>query len=118
MNVSSNATIGENSTITVNVLKDATGNVTVTINGTDYPGTIKNGTVTITGPVLPAGDTNATVKYSGDSNYAGKTIETRIHVKTVKIIAENMKRGWDSPYDYQPILKLLILQYRPYRLLH
>ena len=101
MNVTSDTVEGENATVTIDVPKDATGNVTVTINGTDYNGTIKNGTVEITGPVLPAGDTNATVKYSGDSNYAGKTTNATIHVKKVLVVAENMKRGWDSPYDYQ-----------------
>ena len=101
VNVTSDTVEGENATVTIDVPKDATGNVTVTINGTDYNGTIKNGTVEITGPVLPAGDTNATVKYSGDSNYAGKTTNATIHVKKVLVVAENMKRGWDSPYDYQ-----------------
>ena len=101
LNVTSDTVEGENATVTVDVPKDATGNVTVTINGTDYNGTIENGTVKITGPVLPAGDTNATVKYSGDSNYAGKTTNATIHVKKVLVIGEDMKRGWDSPYDYQ-----------------
>ncbi len=105
LNVTADAVQGENSTITINVPENATGNVTVTIDGKNYTGTIKNGTATITGPVLPSGDTPANVTYTSDNgNYQSKTVPATIHVKTVEADVKDMKRGWNSPYDYQTTL--------------
>ena len=92
---------GDNTTVTVIVPENAKGNVTVTLsNGTNYTAEVENGTATVNVGQLPAGDNNITVTYSGDDIYAGKTSNTIVHVKKVRIVAENMKRGWDSPYDY------------------
>lgn len=105
LNVTADAVQGENSTITIKVPENATGNVTVTIDGKNYTGTIKNGTATITGPVLPSGDTPANVTYTSDNdNYMSKTVPATIHVKTVEADVKDMKRGWNSPYDYQTTL--------------
>ena len=105
LNVTADAVQGENSTITIKVPENATGNVTVTIDGKNYTGTIKNGTATITGPVLPSGDTPANVTYTSDNdNYQSKTVPATIHVKTVEADVKDMKRGWNSPYDYQTTL--------------
>ena len=50
--------------------KDATGNVTVNINGKDYNGTIINGQVVVNITDLPDGEYTATVTYLGDGNYS------------------------------------------------
>ena len=50
--------------------KDATGNVTININGKDYNGTIINGTVIVNINDLPDGEYDAIVIYSGDGNYS------------------------------------------------
>ena len=105
LNVTADAVQGENSTITIKVPENATGNVTVTIDGKNYTGTIKNGTATITGPVLPSGDTPVNVTYTSDTpNYSSKTVPATIHVKAVDTDVKDMKRGWNSPYDYQTTL--------------
>lgn len=105
LNVTADAVVGENSTITIKVPENATGNVTVTIDGKNYTGTIKNGTATITGPVLPSGDTPVNVTYTSDTpNYSSKTVPATIHVKAVDTDVNDMKRGWNSPYDYQTTL--------------
>ena len=105
LNVTADAVVGENSTITIKVPENATGNVTVTIDGKNYTGTIKNGTATITGPVLPSGDTPVNVTYTSDTpNYSSKTVPATIHVKAVDTDVKDMKRGWNSPYDYQTTL--------------
>ena len=105
LNVTADAVVGENSTITIKVPENATGNVTVTIDGKNYTGTIKNGTATITGPVLPSGDTPVNVTYTSDNgNYQSKTVPATIHVKAVDTDVKDMKRGWNSPYDYQTTL--------------
>ncbi|WP_458404669.1 Ig-like domain repeat protein, partial [Methanobrevibacter sp.] len=102
MNVTSDAPVeGENATITVNLPENATGNVTVTLNnGSKYNATVKNGTASVNVPNLPAGDNNVTVTYTDDSGNSQSTNAT-IHVKKILIDASDMKRGWDSPYDYQ-----------------
>lgn len=105
LNVTADAIVGENSTITIKVPENATGNVTVTIDGKNYTGTIKNGTATITGPVLPSGDTPVNITYTSDTpNYSSKTVPATIHVKAVDTDVKDMKRGWNSPYDYQTTL--------------
>ena len=52
------------------MLKDATGTVTVTVNGQDYSTTdIKNGVAEVTVPGLGADEYVATVSYSGNDKY-------------------------------------------------
>ena len=66
---------GENTIISVNVPKDVTGNVTVNVNGTDYPVTIDedgNGSVVI--PLVP-GNYSANVTVSDDPKYEDKTVD-------------------------------------------
>ena len=105
MDVTADEVQGENSPITIKVPENATGNVTVTIDGKNYTGTIKNSTATITGPVLPSGDTPVNITYTSDTpNYSSKTVPATIHVKAVDTDVKDMKRGWNSPYDYQTTL--------------
>ena len=59
----------ENSTITVNLPKDATGNVTAVIEGNPYTAPVVNGTATISVPGLRPGNYTAHVSYSGDDKY-------------------------------------------------
>ena len=66
---------GENTIISVNVPKDVTGNVTVNVNGTDYPVTIDedgNGSVVI--PLVP-GNYSVNVTVSDDPKYEDKTVD-------------------------------------------
>ena len=102
MNVSSDeVSQGQNATVTVSLPENATGNVTVTLaNGTNYTAEVKNGTAAVEIPGLPMGDNAVNVTYSGDSNYASKSGNTTVHIRGVVIDAGDMKRGWDSPYDY------------------
>ena len=67
---------GENTTITVKVPKDATGNVTVTIDGQKYTAEIDNGTAVITVENLTAGDKTALIEYAGDANYTSNYTTT------------------------------------------
>ena len=66
-----------NKTLTVHLAENATGNVTVTIDGKDYNGTVENGTAIVDISGVTPGSYNATVKYSGDENHSSKiTIAT------------------------------------------
>ena len=92
---------GENATVTVTVPADATGTVTVKYGNGVYTADVVNGTATVSVPTAAAGTQTATVEYSGDANYASASSEVQITVKANgKIIAENIKRGVNSPYDY------------------
>ncbi|WP_458453064.1 Ig-like domain repeat protein, partial [Methanobrevibacter sp.] len=59
-----------NGTLTVTVGDNATGNVTVKINGTDYKAVVENGVATVDISNATPGSYNVTVTYSGDNNHA------------------------------------------------
>ena len=61
--------VGENAVISVKLLSDATGSVTVTVNGKDYTETVVNGVANVKVADLKAGTYDVAVKYSGDNNY-------------------------------------------------
>ncbi|WP_298501070.1 Ig-like domain-containing protein [uncultured Methanobrevibacter sp.] len=63
----------KDSNLTFEMPEDATGNVTVTVNGKDYPASIKNGKVSVTLDKLPKGSYDYTVTYSGDDKYSAFT---------------------------------------------
>ena len=67
--VADKAVEDENSTITVNLPKDATGNVTAVVEGNPYTAPVVNGTATISIPGLRPGNYTAHVTYSGDDKY-------------------------------------------------
>ncbi|WP_296878470.1 Ig-like domain repeat protein [uncultured Methanobrevibacter sp.] len=85
MSVSStDVDVGQNEIITVTVPKDATGTVTVEIDGNSYTGVIKDGKVQISIPGLTAGDKNAVIKYSGDDMYLANSTSVQFIVSKVK----------------------------------
>ena len=61
--------VGKDENIKISVPEDATGKVTVNIDGTEYSGTIVNGKVNVNVPNLPAGKYKAVVTYEGDDKY-------------------------------------------------
>jgi len=61
--------VGQDEIITVNVNKDATGNITVVIRGREYTETINDGVATFTISDLTARDYEVTAIYSGDDNF-------------------------------------------------
>ena len=89
-NVDSNPS--DNTQIIVNLPKDATGNVTIVINGDNYTFDIEDGNVTIELPGLPSGIYNYTLIYSGDEKYDRIVTNNSIMVKNVvpTIESENM----------------------------
>ena len=61
--------VGEDAVISVKLLSDATGSVTVTVNGKDYTETVVNGVANVKVADIKAGTYDVAVKYSGDNNY-------------------------------------------------
>ncbi len=83
----------ENTTIVVNLPEDATGNITITIDGNKtivVP--VTNGTTNITIPPLGPGEHNITVDYSGDDKYADKTTNNTVDVDSngVKLTTDDV----------------------------
>ena len=61
--------VGEDAVITVKLLSDATGSVTVNVNGKDYTEPVVNGIANVKVSGLKADTYDVIVKYSGDNNY-------------------------------------------------
>ncbi len=71
---------GVNSTIGVDLPKDATGTVTVEIDSKKYTANVINGTANVFVSGLSAGDYNVTTTYSGDAKYDSMTKKGNITV--------------------------------------
>ena len=75
--------VGEDAVISVKLLSDATGSVTVTVNGKDYTETVVNGVANVKVADLKAGTYDVAVKYSGDNNYNAAVATSSITVSKV-----------------------------------
>ncbi len=76
-------TVGENATINVTGLEEATGNITATIGEKNYTGAIDKGNATITIPDLTEGNFTANISYAGDDKYnnASATVNITVNPK-------------------------------------
>ena len=90
---------GENTTVTVDLPDDASGNVTVVIDGKNYTAPVVNGSASVN-VTLPdgAGVHNITVDYSGDDKYPGDVIDTTFNVPKISDYDMNI----DVPVDLHP----------------
>ena len=86
--------------ITFTFPEDATGNVTVIVDGKQYNATVENGKAVITMPLIPL-DSTVDFEYTGDENYPAKSKKTSIANVTAIIKATDMTRGYNSGVDYQ-----------------
>jgi len=80
---------------TINLPQDATGNLTVTVDGKDtYTQALVNGSATVTVPKLSAGAHTITVSYSGDDTYANisKTSNITVAQKTTPDTGKKTKK--------------------------
>ena len=96
-----NIKVGEELTITVNVPSDATGDVTVSVDGKEYNVAIENGKAVKTIADLKANDYTVTVKYSGDNNYNANQNTTEFTVSKISdynmnITVPEFKEGVNS----------------------
>ena len=91
---------GENATITVSVPEDGTGSVIVTINGTDYNGTVVNGTAKVIIPGLDEGTYKVVTFYTGDNKYdsmiVNGTITVNKNTKTT-LTMDNLVKYFNGP---------------------
>ena len=71
---------GENATITVTIPEDGTGSVIVTINGTNYKGTVIKGIAKVIIPDLDEGSYKVVTFYTGDNKYDSMIVNGTITV--------------------------------------
>ena len=91
--------VGEDAVITVKLLSDATGSVTVNVNGKDYTGTVVNGIANVKVSGLKADTYDVAVKYSGDNNYNDAVATSSFTVSkvdpTMDVTADDIVFGED-----------------------
>ncbi len=85
---------------------DATGNLTVTINGKDYTQELVNGSAKVTIPNLTPGDYNATITYSGDDKYDPIVSNTTVSVPKPVLTAKNISMLYTSGTKYTVQVKV------------
>ena len=111
---------GVNSTVGVDLPKDAEGTVIVEIEGKKYTANIINGTAKVNIPGLSVGDYNITTTYSGDAKYVSMTkkgnitvipnMDVNLYVDDVVMIYHDGTRLVAKLTDYQgrPIVNDII----------
>ena len=111
---------GVNSSVGVDLPKDAEGTVTVEIEGKKYTANIINGTAKVNIPGLGVGDYNITTTYSGDAKYVSMTkkgnitvipnMDVNLYVDDVVMIYHDGTRLVAKLTDYQgrPIVNDII----------
>ena len=111
---------GVNSSVGVDLPKDAEGTVTVEIEGKKYTANIINGTAKVNIPGLGVGDYNITTTYSGDAKYVSMTkkgnitvipnMDVNLYVDDVVMINHDGTRLVAKLTDYQgrPIVNDII----------
>ena len=98
-------TQGDVVNVTVHVNSDATGNVTITIAGKNYTGTLDKGMVIIPVQGLVAGNYSVTALYLGDKYYNESDDVSWFLVKAnMTVFAYEMARGYNSGMDYSVYL--------------
>ena len=90
--------IDELDKIVVKLPEDATGNVTVTVDGIDYVVPINNGEAVVEVPGISSGEHNVTVKYNGNDKYAPESENTTIDIPVkVVIYAPDVVKYFSGP---------------------
>ncbi|MDD6257391.1 MAG: beta strand repeat-containing protein [Methanobrevibacter boviskoreani] len=98
-----NTSYGKDGIINIKVPSDATGNVTVVVNGVGYSVGVGNGSGVLSVSGLDAGNYTVDVRYNGDNNYYPSVNSTGFSVSkvdsTVNITVKNITRGQDLIID-------------------
>ena len=89
--------------LVVSLPEDATGNVTVSINGTDYVVPVKDGKAVLNISDLDNGEYDVKVTYDGDDKYDSKDVSSKItidRVPDVILIASDLEKYFSGPESY------------------
>ena len=88
--------------VEVLVPDDASGSVTISDDGVNFNEPIKNGKAIFDLPIS-SGAHNITITYSGDGNYDSVSINKTINISNATVRVVDMKRGYNSSYDFKAI---------------
>ncbi|MEE1336394.1 Ig-like domain repeat protein [Methanobrevibacter sp.] len=95
---------GSTPSITVKLPEDATGNVSIYINGElKQIVNVVNGSAVVNVTGLKPGNNTVTVVYSGDGNYSSVN-KSAVVKNNASIISSDMTRGYNSGLDYTATL--------------
>ena len=93
---------GDDLIVFVRLPQNATGNVSLMINGSLYSSFIVNGSANFNISNLKPGDYLISVMYGGDEIYYGKSVNISAHVKNVSVIhLYDATYGWAKSITYQ-----------------
>ena len=95
-----NVPVGEDVQVKVTIPEGGDGNVTVTIGNITKTVSVTGGENIITIPGVSEGTHDVNISYSGNDQYEPQNITKSVTVFR-SINAENITRGWNSPYDYK-----------------
>ena len=79
-----NITTGDNDTVSIALPEDATGNLTVSVDGVETVVPVVNGTASVSLGALDSGDHNISVSYSGDDKYPAYSKSVTSNVEKAK----------------------------------
>ncbi|WP_407453277.1 Ig-like domain repeat protein, partial [Methanobrevibacter sp.] len=92
--------VGDTAVVTVTLPDDATGTVTIEINGKEYTADVKDGKAVFNVTGLEAGNKTVAVKYDGDDNYVSNSTTGQFTVSkvnsTIEASGKDIKVGNDE----------------------
>ena len=98
-----NIDIGNDETITISLNENATGTVTIVVNGQTYTEDVINGNIVKVISNLPAGTYTAKVTYSGDMRYSSLTKSPKFTVAkldpNMNVTANNINYGENAVFN-------------------
>lgn len=95
----------EDGTAHVTLPSDATGTVTLTVNGEKYSFDVSGGIVTLALPALADGNYEYEISYSGDDKYEGAVQNGNVEIINPSITASNAKVTYTAGTYYQIAVK-------------
>ncbi|WP_407424732.1 Ig-like domain repeat protein [Methanobrevibacter sp.] len=105
--------LGDDGTVVVTLPSDATGTVTITVDGKSYTAEVINGKAVFTIPGLDVGVHVVDVYYSGDDKYEANQTTTKIIVEDKNPNPDEDKSGSEMPVTMHPtgnpILVLMLM---------
>ena len=93
-------------TVTLNLPKDATGNLTVNINGKIYNKVLVNGSATLKADELNPGNYKAVITYSGDNKYYPITANATVSISKPVLTAKDFTMLYTSGQKYSVLVTL------------
>ncbi|MEE0025463.1 Ig-like domain repeat protein, partial [Methanobrevibacter sp.] len=91
--------VGDKAVITVTLPSDATGSVSIVVNGKTYTASVNKGRATLDVSGLAKGTYAVTASYAGDSKYVSKSNSTSFNVKgldpSIGLAKDAVKQGED-----------------------